>query len=95
MGNLTVQDYVSSIKRIAKEHGATNLRVFGSYARGEAGPASDLDLLIDLEAGRDLLDLIGLKQDLEEIIGREVDVVTEKSLSPHIRQQIISEAKAL
>ena len=80
---------------IAARHGATNVRVFGSTARGEAGPASDLDLLVDMEPGRTLLDRIGLIQDLQEALERTVDVVTDKSLYWLISRRMLNEAKAL
>ena len=84
-----------SIREIAEEHGATRIRIFGSLARGTARPESDLDLLVDLQPGRDLLDLIAIKQDLEERLGRRVDVVTERSLSPYLRDQVLKEAVAI
>src|SRR3989442_6921738 len=71
-----LQDYRADILRIAEEHGARNVRVFGSEARGDAGAHSDLDLLVDMEQGRSLLDLVGLGQDLEDLLGRRVDVLT-------------------
>ena len=83
------------ILRIASAHGARDVRVFGSRARGEASHGSDLDLLITLEAGRSLLDLVAIKQDLEDLLGCEVDVVTEAAISPYIRAQVIEEAVTL
>ena len=91
----TLQQYTPSIFQIANRYGARKIRVFGSFADGNVDDNSDLDLLIDLEQGRDLLDLIGFKQELEERIGRRVDVVTEKGLSPHLRDTILSQAKPL
>lgn len=91
----TLQQYTESIFQIAARYGASNIRVFGSFVYGNVDDNSDLDLLIDLEQGRDLLDLIGFKQDLEERIGRRVDVVTEKGLSPHLRKTILSQARPL
>jgi predicted nucleotidyltransferase len=64
----------AEIRRIAASHGAINIRVFGSAARGEDRADSDIDLLVDLERGRSLLDLIAVKQDLEDLLGRTVDV---------------------
>jgi uncharacterized protein len=78
--------------RIARLHGATAVRVFGSWARGEQTESSDLDLLVDLEAGRSLLDLIAIKQDLEDLLRCSVDVVTERSLSPSWREHVLAEA---
>ena len=83
------------ILELAARRGASNIRIFGSAARGEALPASDLDLLVSFEAGRTLLDLIGLKHDLEELIDRPVDVVTDRALSPYLRDRVLAEAVPL
>ncbi len=83
------------IYRIAMQHGVTQLRVFGSVARGESGADSDVDLLVRLDPGRSLLDIIAIKQDLEDLLGRKVDVVTEASISPYIRDQVLREAVSL
>ena len=80
---------------IAARHGAHNVRVFGSFARGNARPDSDIDLLVDLEPGRSLLDHVGLWQDLEELLGRRVDVVVDGGLSPHLEKRILAEATPL
>jgi len=85
----------NDIIKVAANHGARNLRVFGSVARGETTPASDLDLLINLDPGRTLLDLIAVKQDLEDLLGCAVDVVTEDAVSPHIRDQVLKDAVSL
>ena len=83
------------ILRIAEEHGARNVRVFGSAARGEARPDSDLDLLVDMEPDRSLLDLVGLGQDLEDLLGRRVDVLTAASVHPRLRANILADARPL
>ena len=83
------------ILEIAASHGMRNVRVFGSVARGDARPDSDLDLLVDVEPGRTLLDVIGLEQDLEQLLGRKVDVVTEGGLSPYLQHRILAEASPL
>ncbi|MCZ2391437.1 MAG: nucleotidyltransferase family protein [Acidobacteria bacterium] len=83
------------IARIAKRHGATNIRVFGSIARGDADNDSDIDFLVDMEAGRSLLDLGGLLMDLQQLLGRRVDVVTEMGLRPRIRERVLREARAI
>jgi uncharacterized protein len=83
------------ILRIAAQHGAHNVRVFGSVARGNARPDSDVDLLVELEAGRSLLDLGGLLMDLQTLLGREVDVVTDNGLRDRIRARVLQEAKPL
>lgn len=83
------------IARIALRHGATNIRVFGSIARGNADDESDIDFIVDLEKGRSLLDLGGLLMDLQKLLGRSVDVVTEKGLRPRIRERVLREARAI
>ncbi|MGA7730819.1 MAG: nucleotidyltransferase family protein [Chloroflexia bacterium] len=91
----SLQNRRTDILRIASEHGAKDVRVFGSIARGEASPDSDLDLLVRLEPGYSLLDLIAIKQDLEDLLSCEVDVITEAALSPYIREQVLQEATML
>jgi predicted nucleotidyltransferase len=83
------------ILRIAKQHGAYNVRVFGSVARGEDDEQSDIDLLVDLEPGRSLLDLGGLLMDLQDLLQSDVDVVTERGLRTRIKERVLREAIAL
>ncbi len=83
------------ILRIAAQHGARNLRVFGSVARGDAGVDSDLDLLVDMEPGRSLFDMGGLLMDLQDLLGCTVDIVSERGLRPRIRDRVLSEAVPL
>jgi len=83
------------ILQIAARHGARNVRVFGSAARGEARPDSDVDFLVDMEPGRTLLDLGGLLMELRDLLGLEVDVVTEHGLKPRIRDRVLKEAELL
>ena len=80
---------------IAKRNGGRNVRVFGSLVRGDSGVSSDVDFLIELEPGRSLLDIIAIKQELEEFLGLKVDVVTERAVSPYIRNEILSQAISL
>jgi uncharacterized protein len=80
------------ILAVAARHGASNVRVFGSVARGEADAASDIDFLVDFEPGRSLLDLAALLVDLEDLLGHPVDVVTEPGLKARIRQRVLAEA---
>ena len=80
---------------IASKYGARNVRVFGSVIRNEQSPVSDVDLLVELESGRSLLDQIGLKQELEELLGRSVDIVVEGGMSPYLEERILSEAVPL
>jgi predicted nucleotidyltransferase len=83
------------ILRIAAKHGARNVRVFGSVARGEADESSDLDLLVEMEPGRSLLDHAALWVELREVLGVEVDVVSERGIKPRIRHRILGEAVPL
>lgn len=83
------------VLRVAARHGARNVRVFGSAAKGEAGPTSDVDFLVEMEPGRSLLDLVGLWQDLEELLGRKVDVVEDEGLHWYIRDRVLKEAVSL
>jgi predicted nucleotidyltransferase len=83
------------IIRIAAAHGASNIRLFGSFARDESGPGSDIDLLVDMEPQRSLLDIIAIKHKIEDITNCKVDVVTAAALSPYIRDQVLHEAVAL
>jgi predicted nucleotidyltransferase len=90
-----LKDKGEAILQIAAKHGARNVRVFGSVARGEADDQSDIDFLVDMEPGRSLLDLGGLLMDLQDLLGRNVDVVTERGLKPRIRERVLHEAVAL
>lgn len=83
------------ILSLASKYGAYNVRIFGSVARGEADAASDVDLLVEMEAGRSLLDLGGLLVELQELLGDEVDLVTEKGLRCRIRERVLQEAVSL
>jgi predicted nucleotidyltransferase len=87
-----LQEKRGTILQIAAKHGAHNIRVFGSVARGEADEQSDIDFLVDLEPGRNLLDLGGLLMDLQALLGRHVDVVTERGLKPRLRDRVLNEA---
>ena len=83
------------VLRIAEKHGASHVRVFGSFARGEQRRDSDIDLPVDLPLSVGLLELVGLQQDLERALGRKVDVVPEDSLKPSLRPTILSESRPL
>jgi prevent-host-death family protein len=83
------------ILRIADQYGARNVRVFGSAARGQATSMSDVDILVDLEPGRSLLDLGGLLDELQKLLGCSVDVVTPNTLRDSIRQRVLQEAVSL
>jgi predicted nucleotidyltransferase len=90
-----LEQHRDAILEIAAKYGASNLRVFGSVARGEETDQSDLDILVDLEPNRSLLDQVGLKQELEELLGRPVDVLIEGGISPYLEERILSEAVPL
>jgi uncharacterized protein len=83
------------ILRIAAKHGARNLRIFGSVARGETRPDSDVDFLVEMQPGRTLFDLGALLMELREFLGLKVDVVTEHGLKPRIREHVLKEAQTL
>lgn len=82
----------TEVLEVAAKHGAADVRVFGSMARGEANEASDIDLLVRMEPGRSLFDLGALVMDLEELLGCRVDVVTEGGLRPRIREHVLRDA---
>lgn len=85
----------TEILRLARRRGAHNVRVFGSTLHGDAGPDSDVDLLVDLEPDRNLLDLGGLQMDLQELLERPVDLKTEGFLRRDIRERVLDEAVQL
>ena len=80
---------------VARSHGAVRVRVFGSTARGTAGPASDVDFLVELEPGRTLLDLIALMREWGALLGRRADVTTPAALHPMLAERILAEARPL
>ena len=90
-----VRQLRDAIRRTAARHGARDVRLFGSVVRGEAGPASDVDVLVRLDADRSLLDQVALKRDLEALLGCVVDVVTDDAMRPELRDRILSEAVPL
>ena len=85
----------AAILRIAAQYGARRVRLFGSVVRGEAEEGSDVDVLVDFEPGRSLLDQVGFEQDLEALLGRKVDVVVEGGISPYLEDRILREAVPL
>lgn len=87
-----LRDKREEILRPCAKHGARSVRVFGSLARGQADEGSDVDFLVELEPGRTLLDLGGLQQELEALLGRRVDVVTVRGLKGRIRDRVLREA---
>ncbi|HEY0827372.1 MAG TPA: nucleotidyltransferase family protein [Bacilli bacterium] len=83
------------ILTVAKKYGASNLKIFGSVIRGEANENSDIDFLVAFEDNRSLFDVIGLKQELEEMLERNVDIVTGESLHWYIKDKVLNEALPL
>lgn len=90
-----LQEKREDILRLAAKRGARNVRIFGSVARGDADAASDIDFLVTLDAGRSLLDLGGLLIELQELLGRDVDVVSDRGIKPRIRERVLREAISL
>ncbi len=83
------------VLRVAREYGVTNVRIFGSFARGDQRASSDVDLLVDLPESMTLFGLSGLKIRLEKALRRKVDVVPARSIKPAIRDHILADARAL
>lgn len=90
-----LESYRQRIVQLAEQFGARNVRLFGSAARGDDDAESDVDLLVELQPDRSLMDLAGLKLALEELLGRPVDVVTEVGLRDRLRERVLREAVAL
>jgi predicted nucleotidyltransferase len=90
-----LQSRRDEILSIAQRHGAENVRVFGSRARDDARPTSDFDILVTVGEHTSLLDIIAIKQDLEDLLGSTVHVVTEDAISPYIREEVLKQAIAL
>ncbi|MFH1139721.1 MAG: nucleotidyltransferase family protein [Pseudomonadota bacterium] len=90
-----LQSKKQAILALAAKHGARNVRIFGSAARGETGPQSDIDLLVKMEEGRSLLDLSALVLELRQLLGVKVDVVSEDGLYWLLRRRILKEARPL
>jgi len=90
-----VQQHREAILDLCAKHGARNVRVFGSVARGEADDKSDLDILVDMDPDRSLLDMGGVLMDLQELLGCRVDVVTERGLRARMRNRVLREAVPL
>jgi predicted nucleotidyltransferase len=90
-----IQTHRQEILTMAERYGARNVRIFGSLARGEGRADSDIDFLVEMEPGRSLFDLGGLLYDLQDLLGVEVDVVTEKGLRTRIRSEVLRDAVPL
>jgi predicted nucleotidyltransferase len=90
-----LQEHRKEILDLAVKHGATDVRVFGSAARGDADERSDIDFLVRMMPGRSLFDLGALLMDLQDLLGRRVDVVTERGLRPRMRERVLRDAVRL
>ena len=91
----TIREKREAIVRIAGRHGATEVRLIGSVARGEAGPDSDVDLLVTWSEGTSLLDQAALMLDLEKLLGRKVDIASDGWVKPAIRESVYRDAITL
>lgn len=90
-----IEAHRTELLALASRHGVTGVRVFGSMSRGDASDDSDVDLLVTLTPGTSALALGGLLLDAQELLGRRVDVVTEASLHPALREQVVASAVPL
>ena len=90
-----LQSKREEILRLAARHGASNVRIFGSLARGDETSGSDIDMLVDLQPGRSLFDLGAFLEEIKALLGCPVDVVTEKGLRPRIRERVLQQAVRL
>ena len=90
-----IQQRRSEILRLAEKHGARNVRLFGSVVHGENDPTSDLDVLVQFDDDRSLMDNVALKQALEDLLGCRIDVVEDQALHRELRDRILSEAVSL
>jgi uncharacterized protein len=87
--------YKAPVLKVAKKYGASRVKIFGSYARNTQTKKSDIDILVHLPKKSTLLDISGMKQDLEKVLKRKVDLVTYKGIKPSLRSRILREAKSL
>lgn len=90
-----LKDKREEILRLCAKHGARNVRIFGSVARGDADEQSDIDLIVEFEPGRSLFDHAALWLELQELVGRKVDVVSDRGIKPRIRERALREAVPL
>lgn len=92
LGSVLSEESAAAIRALGERYSVRNIRVFGSFARGETGPDSDLDLLVEYVPGHGGFAFIDFCQQVEELLHRKVDVVTEKSLHPIIREKVLAQA---
>ncbi len=84
-----------AISRYLEKNGAKKVMVFGSYARGEATKNSDVDIIVEFSHGKSLLDLVGLEQELSDLVGVKIDLHTKQSISPYIKRRVLREAQVI
>lgn len=89
------EELFRKISSFLKKHGATKVSVFGSYARGEERPESDIDVLVEFAERKSLLTLVNIELELSDYLGKKVDVLTEKSISPYLIDEIKKEARVI
>ena len=90
-----MDEITNKLVSILKKHGVRRIEVFGSYARGEAKPESDLDVIVEFEKRKSLLELVGIEQELEDALGIKVDLLTRASISPYLIERIEKESKVV
>ena len=86
---------IDKLVSILKKHGAKKIEIFGSYARGEQKEKSDLDVIVEFEKRKSLLELVGIEQELEDNLGIKIDLLTEDSISPYLMEKIRKESKVI
>jgi len=87
-----MDEKIKKMIEILKKYGVKKVKVFGSYARGEAKPESDLDVIVEFSQRKSLLEIVGIEQELEDTLGIKVDLLTEKSISPYLKERIEKES---
>ncbi len=92
IGKIALDMIFKKIASILASHGAKRVRVFGSYARGEANPESDIDVIVEFSGRKSLLDIVGIEQEISDTLGIKVDLINEKFISPYLIDRIKSEA---
>ena len=90
-----MDERIEKLIHILKKHGAKKVEIFGSYARGEAKPGSDIDVIVEFKERKSLLELVGIEQELEDSLGMNIDLLTESSINPYLMERIKKEAKVV
>ena len=90
-----MDEKMEKLKKILKKYGAKKVEIFGSYARGEAKPGSDIDIIVEFKERKSLLELVGIEQELEDSLGMNIDLLTESSINPYLMERIKKEAKVV